>query len=38
MNYLITADERLNRTNYEDWYPTVRSIMKAKFGNTLKKI
>ena len=30
MNYLITADERLNRTNYEDWYPTVRSIMKAK--------
>ena len=30
MNYLITADERLNRANYEDWYPTIRSIMKAK--------
>eukprot|EP00833_Pecoramyces_ruminatium_P012418 jgi/Orpsp1_1/1186450/evm.model.d7180000050677.1 len=30
VNCLITPDERLNRSNYEDWYPTISSILESK--------
>ena len=29
-NYFLNPEERLNKSNFEDWYPTVSSILKSK--------
>ena len=39
-NYLFNPEERLNKNNFEDWYPTVSSILESKelLDYTLKDI
>jgi len=29
-NFIINPEERLKKNNFEDWYPTVISILKLK--------